>query len=221
MIPWKLVGASWLGLGSFWRGDWDTARSHIARSLEFERQMRHPTTAWSIWSNAVMVGAYVGQEDAVELLEARSASLPRPGQRNSIGAWALSLKTVEAWVLFGRHERAAALYPLVLEALDTGTVIEFQTMELLQKAAGMAAAAGEQWGAARDHYETALGQADELPHQIARPEVRRWYGQMLANSSASGDRDRARVLLGEAGESYERLGMPRHVEMVNESLKAL
>ena len=57
-FPWKMVGASWLGLASFWRGQWDDAWSHIARSLEFEHQMRHPRTAWSIWSNAVMIKAY-------------------------------------------------------------------------------------------------------------------------------------------------------------------
>lgn len=220
-FPWKLVGASWLGLASFWRGDWDAASSHIDQSLEFQRQMRHPTTAWSIWSNAVMVRAYLGDAEVPALLDARTSLLPVAGQRNSIGAWALLLKTVEAWVLVGRRDRAEALYPLVLEALDTGTVIEFQTMELLQTTAGKAAAAGERWEAASDHYERALSQADELPHKIAQPEVRRWFARMLIHRGQADDRDRARSLLGEAVELYEQREMPRHVQMVADMLAAI
>ena len=68
-FPWKLAGASWLGLASFWRGGWDDARAHIARSLEFEQQMRHPRTAFSVWSNAVMVKAYTGDGDVGALLD--------------------------------------------------------------------------------------------------------------------------------------------------------
>ena len=219
-FPWKMVGASWLGLASFWRGQWDVARSHVARSLEFERQMRHPQTAWSIWSNAVMVRAYTGDGDVGTLLDDQASSLPKPGGRNSNGAWGLLLKTVEARVLLG-HTEAAALYSLVLEALDTGTVTEFQTMELLQNAAGTAAAAGGQWDASEGHYRTALRQAEELPHRIAQPEVRRWYAQMLIDRNDTGDRARARTMLGEAIEMYGAIGMPRHVDTAQEMLRGV
>ncbi len=92
-------------------------------------------------------------------------------------------------------------------------------MELLQTGAGNAAAAGGQWGAAEEHYCTALRQAHELPHRIAQPEVRRWCARMLLDRMASGDSDRARTLLDEAIEMYEQLKMPRHVEMATEFLK--
>ena len=220
-FPWKLTGASWLGLASFWRGRWDDARAHGARSLEFQQQMRHPRTAFGVWSNAVMVKAYTGEGDVGALLDEKASSLPRPGGRNSSGAWALLLKTVEARALLGQADTAASLYPLVLEALDTGTVTGFLTMELLQTGAGIAAAAGGQWDAAEEHYRTALRQAEELPHKIAQPEVRRWYARMLLDRDAAGDQDRARELLGEAVGMYEQLGMPRHVEMAKEHLKML
>jgi len=218
-FPWKMVGAFWLGLASFWRGQWDDARSHITRSLEFEHQMRHPRTAWSIWSNAVMVKASTGADDAGAVLDERASFLPQAGSHNSNGAWGLLLKTVEARVLLGQADAAASLYPLVLEALDTGTVTEFQTMELLQTGAGTAAAAGGRWEEAEGHYRTALRQAHDLPHKIAQPEVRRWYARMLLDRTAVGDRDRARTLLGEAVETYGAIGMPRHVEMANELLR--
>ena len=37
---------------------------------------------------------------------------------------------------------------------------------------------------------------------------------MLIDRAAPCDRDKARKLLGEALETYTRIGMPRHVEMV-------
>ena len=218
-FPWKLAGASWLGLASFWRGGWDDGRAHIARSLEFEQQMRHPRTAFSVWSNAVMVKAYTGDGDVGALLDEKLSLLPQPGGRNSNGAWGLLLKTVEARALLGQRDAAASLYPLVLEALDTGTVTEFQSMGLLQTGAGTAAAAGGQWEEAEGHYRAALRQAQELPHRIAQPEVRRWYARMLLDRMASGDADRARTLLDEAVEMYGAIGMPRHLEMANELLK--
>lgn len=121
-FPWTLVGASWLGLTSFWRGQWDDAQAHIVRSLDFEQQMRHPTTAFSIWSNAVMVKAYTDAADVGAVLDERASFLPQAGSRNSNGAWGFLLKTVEARVLLGQADVAASLYPMVLEALDTGTV---------------------------------------------------------------------------------------------------
>ncbi len=42
---------------------------------------------------------------------------------------------------------------------------------------------------------------------------------MLIDRNASGDRDKARTLLGEAIDMYQQIGMPRHLEMANELLK--
>jgi hypothetical protein len=84
--------------------------------------------------------------------------------------------------------------------------------------AGIAAASGRQWDAAQEHFETALRQAQDIPHKIAQPEVRRWYAQMLVARDASGDRDTARTILGEAMVMCQRLGMPRHLHMAEEIL---
>ena len=83
------------------------------------------------------------------------------------------------------------------------------------------AAAGRQWERAETHYRTALSRAHEIPFRSEQPEVRRWYAQMLLDRNASGDRDKARTLLGEAVEIYERIGMPRHLEMARDMLRAI
>src|SRR5580704_6206903 len=77
----------------------------------------------------------------------------------------------------------------------------------------IAAAAAHQWEAAEDHFQTALQQAEALPHRLEQAEIRRFNAMMLMDRAAPGDRERARALLSQARESYTRIGMPRHVEM--------
>ncbi len=145
--------------------------------------------------------------------------LPRRGQANTLGSWALLLSVTEALAVSGRPERAARLYPLVLEAIEkTGSLIRNLEPRLLQTVAGIAAAAGRQWEKAEAHYQTALRQAHELPIVIEQPEVRRFYAQMLIERDAPGDRDKARQLLAEAIAMYRQIGMPKHLEMAEAML---
>jgi hypothetical protein len=48
---------------------------------------------------------------------------------------------------------------------------------------------------------------------MAKPEVCRWFADMLLRRNAQGDRDQAHHLLGQAVDGYRRLGMPRHLRM--------
>jgi hypothetical protein len=108
--------------------------------------------------------------------------------------------------------------PLVLKGIANGVVLSYAG-RLWQMVAGIAAAAAGHTDAAQEHFETALRQANDLPHKIAEPEVRRWYAQMLLDHNTPGGRDKARTLLGEAVQMYQTIGMPRHVELADVLLK--
>ena len=82
-----------------------------------------------------------------------------------------------------------------------------------QTIAGIAAAAARQWEAAEDHFQTALRQAESIPHRLEQAEIRRFHAMMLMDRAAQGDREKAQKLLREALESYTLIGMPRHIEM--------
>ena len=140
-------------------------------------------------------------------------SLPRRGQVNTTGAWIMLEAVIEGLAVLGELDEAAKLYPLALEAIDTGALIPRYECRLLQAVAGIAAAAGGEWEKSVEHYEAVLRLAYELPFKMEQPEVRRWYARMLIDRNSPGDRDKARELLTEAIAMYREIGMPKHVEM--------
>ena len=150
--------------------------------------------------------------------EERRDGLPRAGRLNGPGAWQALFKTVEGLALLGERDRAAALYPLTVEAIATDTVVTMDASHLLQTLAGIAAAAGRRWDEAQAHYETALGLADKIPFRSEQAEARYWYARLLLDRNAAGDRERARDLLHAALAVYREIGMPKHVETAEKLL---
>jgi TolB-like protein/Tfp pilus assembly protein PilF len=209
--PWWTVSQALGATVAMLQGDWTTARK------ELEEAAASPIS-----------GTFAGYEDAhllrflawarddrtPSLLNAITPRLPRPGVFSSVGSWSLLGARVETAALVGRQAEAAALYPLVRQLLSEGTVVLWCD-GLVEKLAGIAAAAGSQWDAADAHFESALRQAEELPVVPEQPETRLWLSRMLLARGGTGDRERARQLLAEARAGYEEIGMPRHVEMVD------
>jgi hypothetical protein len=74
-------------------------------------------------------------------------------------------------------------------------------------------AAARQWEAAEDHFQTALHQAEAVPHRLEQAEIRRFHAMMLLDRAAPGDRKRARGLLRQAQEKYEQIGMHSHCKI--------
>jgi tetratricopeptide (TPR) repeat protein len=207
-----------LGVVAFWRGDWNTAVD------EFQEADRAELSAGALAGAAtafrVLIQGYEGDRAGVlATLEKSRGSLSEPGQSRCLRAWTTLLALPEALTAVGAWSEAAAFYPIVREALDLGVVLRLYDTALVQMVAGQCAAAGEDWAVAEEHYRTALVQAEELPHRIARPEVRRWLARMLLRRGGRGDRDEARDLLMDAMDGYRRLGMPRHREMVDSLLQ--
>jgi class 3 adenylate cyclase/tetratricopeptide (TPR) repeat protein len=207
-MPWISHSYGFLGLADFWRGRWEKAAGAFQEAVKLEPL---GPFAGGDWVLLFLLKAYAGdKEAALAMLDERRANLPRPGQANSDGAWSMLFGAVEGLTVLGERDEAAKLYPVVLEAIDSGALIRWFTWGLLQTVAGIAAAAGGQWEKAEEHYRTALRQADELPVVMEQAEVRRWYARMLIDRDAPGDRERARELLAEAVEGYGRIGMPKH-----------
>ena len=120
------------------------------------------------------------------------------------------------WPRLVHSQDAAALHAVVCDAIAGGLLVT--AAGLAECAAGIAAAAGNDWDRAEAHFTTALHQAHTLPHRIAQPDVRRWHAWMLRRRDAPGDRERAVVLLNEALALYREIGMAGHVALVEKAL---
>jgi tetratricopeptide (TPR) repeat protein len=214
--PWDFVAYGHLGLCQFWRGDWENASENFERAL---RRATERQSAYHAWGNYFMVLSYAGDRRAAELFESRRQTLPQDRPTNTCGSWVALMRGVEGLAVAGRRDEAAALHPLTVRAIDTGTLVEFFSTTMPHLSAGIAAACGEQWDAAEDHYRTGLHHAHALPHRMLQPELRRWYARMLVDRNGPGDHDKARTLLGEAIEMYHTIGMPRHVDMAKDLAK--
>ena len=200
-----------LARAQFWGGRWDEALENARKGAVVE--MPGATTGYC-WGPLLLYSAYAGErQQALGILQERRHLLPRPGQPNTMGAWAMLESAIEALATLGEREDAALLYPLAREAVDSGAIIRVSGAGLFQTLAGMAASCDEQWEKAEQHYEDALRQAHEIPHKVEQPEVRRWYARMLVDRDASDDREKASRLLSEAIAMYSELGMPKQVEM--------
>ena len=120
---------------------------------------------------------------------------------------------IEGFAMLGEGPRAAELSPLARELISTGAVWLWPISRLTRTVAGIAAAAAHEWGPAEEHFQIAMQQAESFPSRLEQAEIRRFHAMMLMDRSAPDDRQKAQTLLNQALKSYERIGMPRHVEM--------
>jgi hypothetical protein len=158
--------------------------------------------------------AYAGDRGgAFAILDEKHAWLPISGQQNTMGSWLMLACVIEGLVMLGERSQAAQLYPLTRQLVDTGAIMLWKISRFAQTIAGVAAAAAGQWEAAEENFQIATQQSESLPHRVEQTEICRFHGMMLMDRAAPGDREKAQMLLSEALESYERIGMPRHIEM--------
>ncbi len=210
-MPWIAGSWSWLGLVEFLRGNWDEALPLFEKAVKLE-----PPGSLCGWNAAMLFEAlaYRGEKSAaLALLESRS--LPGCGEPKQWGAASLLMAVVEGLTVLGERARAAQLYPSVVDVFERSGVIcpSYDDSRLYERAAGIAALAGGNWDASEKHFQTALRQAAELPHRLEQAHTRRWYGQMLLERAAPGDRDQAENFLQAAIDDYERMGIPRHRDL--------
>ncbi|MGC2492609.1 ATP-binding protein [Candidatus Binatus sp.] len=195
----------------FFRGDWAAALSQAHADCRAE--IRSSTEGFEE-GTLFRLMAYAGDHDgAVEFLHQKRMLLPITGQPNTRGSWWMLAAVIEGLVMIGEQSQAAQFYPLVRELVGTETVVLWSIRRFTQTIAGLAAAAAHQWEAAEDHFRTAMQQAEAFPDHLEQTEIRRFHAMMLIDRAAKGDHEKAQTLLNEALQSYESIGMPRHLEM--------
>jgi hypothetical protein len=217
-LPWLYVGHLCLGLVAHWRGDAVRAEAEIRRAVQLEAP-----GAFSGSSTSILVRhlAHVGRvEDVRATYQAERSKLPSPDRANSHGAWVRLFGLVEALYLCGFSDDAAALSPLVENALGHGPDWITFDGRLVRTCAGMAAAAGRQWEAAERHFAEAELHAKRMNNRLEETELRRLRARMLLNRDDRGDRALAAELLREALVDYRKFGMPSYAAETERMLRS-
>ena len=219
-LGYRHVSGTLLAHAAFLRGDWDEALRQAEEAVRHSPE--HHSTSGMDWACYLRILGYRGQAaEVARVLEGRRTELPQPGRPNGYGPWYLPAGAIEALWTIGDRDRAAGFYPLVREFIATTNVVLFWVgPQLLERVAGIGAAAGGQWELAEQHFQNALRQAEDLPFEIEGAETRRFYAEMLLDRNGAGDRERARSLVEQAIPAYRRIGMPRHEELARRLLPA-
>jgi tetratricopeptide (TPR) repeat protein len=208
---WDVFAGAQLSLVDFFRGNWASALLHGEASSRLEAETS--TRGLGVGSVFRQI-AYAGNRaGAIAILNEKRGWLPASDQPSPMGAWPMLALVVEGLFVLGEKTEAGQLYALVRELIDTGTVLIWPIFRFTQTIAGIAATAARQWKVAEEHFQTAMQQAESIPHLLEQAEIRRFHAMMLMDRAGKGDREKARQLLVEALETYTRIGMPRHIEI--------
>ncbi len=210
-IPWNSITLTWAGSVEYMLGKRDRAMDFFEKALADEVSL---TFAGGERAYLLKVLAYADQTRARTIMDSLRDRLPKAGKENPNGAWHAGMATIEAAVVLGEPEPAAALYPCAVQLIEAG-VVNVWVLGLTERFAGIAAAAAGEWDLAEGHFQNALRQAEEIPHRLEQPEVKRWHAHMLLERNAAGDRGRAESMLAEARTAYSDMGMPFYVELVD------
>ena len=146
--------------------------------------------------------------------------LPHVGQRNIFGAWAVLDTSVPGLMLADDVVRCGALYPSCVSYLGTGAVSDLSIVPgNPQTVAGIAAHAAGLRDRARDHFETAIRQADTLPHRLLQPTARYWYGRLLVDDPHPAEQARGRAMIEAAATDFRSLEMVTYANLAEQFLR--
>ena len=123
----------------------------------------------------------------------------------------------EIWCVFELR------YPLTLDYIHTGLLFSAFNVGANnpQLAAALAADAAGLVDQSREHFETALRQAHEVPIRILQPPVLYWNGRSLSTAADAGDRERGRAMVEAALIDFRSLEMVLHANLAEEFLRAV
>jgi hypothetical protein len=71
----------------------------------------------------------------------------------------------------------------------------------------------------RDHFETAIRQADELLHWLLQQTARNWYGRLLVDDPHPAEQVRGRALIEAAATDFRSLEMITYANLAKQFLR--
>jgi len=205
------------------------ARFHVgevAPALDMLREEVSASSASNVWKG-VAAQLCAALTTANELTEARrlypviEQLLPVQGRRSLAGNWSALDAWVIALALAPETERLAALYPLCATYAQQIMVVPLLAVGPghSQTVAGIAAHAAGLRDRSREHFETAVRQANELPHRLLQPTAQFWYGRMLLDDPHPAEKARGRGMIEAAIADFRSLEMVTYADLAERTLR--
>ena len=215
----RFLTRSGVATASLYLGAVDDALEHAAAALA-----EQPTDHWLKGlpeGNHFAAMALAGRAGAEGLIPALLPLLPVAGRRNVEGAYLALEMLVTGLAAMGDRERLAGLYPLTLAYVQTGRVVPSNVVGpgSSQLVAALAADAAGLVDQSREHFETALRQAYDLPIRILQPTVLYWYGRALSAATDASDQLRGRGMVETALTDFRALEMVLHANLAEQFLR--
>jgi tetratricopeptide (TPR) repeat protein len=142
---------------------------------------------------------------ATELLARLQRGPLDPDVPNPFGAWMNVAVMVPGLALIGRRDEAASYARNAETMIERGMVCITWYASSYQ-IAGIATGCAGEWDASEAHFRKALEVAATIPLRLEEAGARIAYADMLRHRDRPGDRERARVLCGEAEALAAKLG---------------
>jgi hypothetical protein len=170
---------------------------------------QYPRMKGSVEAQMLVAHAMAGRrDDARAAWSSVSPRLPEIGRRNSSGAWPTLSGAVVGLSLLGDTEGCGALHQAANAWAESGQVLCPELpIEGPQLVAGIAAHAAGLCEPARDHFETALRHARDVPIRLQQATTLFSYGRMLLDDPNASERARGRAMVEAAGADFRTLEM--------------
>jgi tetratricopeptide (TPR) repeat protein len=217
-LPFEFIGHDFVALAAHWRGHATRAEEEFRRAISLEPPGVFAGTSAPLLARHL---AHSGRADEVlRIYESARSQIPSTDRLTGVGAWSCMLGMVEPLYSTGYRTEAAALSPLVEEALERGPDWITLDCQLVRTRAGVVATAARRWDDAERHFTAAETHARSMSNELAVAEAHWLHARMLLDRARPDDTPKATQLLTEAHSAYTRFGMPSYVAEVEQMLGA-
>lgn len=206
----RLVQNRWGFFATLFTGVVETMQGRLDEGLAeiAEAERMEPPTYWFSQSSRVRLWTYAhtAPDKARDLWRELRQPPVNPNVPNAFGAWLNIVIAVRSLALIGERDEAATYARNIESMLDRG-IVYISWVSSTYQIAGIATGCAGEWDASETYFRKALDLAATMPLRPEEAIARVAYADMLLHRDRPGDRERARVLCGEAEALAARLGI--------------
>jgi tetratricopeptide (TPR) repeat protein len=200
---WGYFSILFMGCMAIMQGRLDEGLAYVDQADRLE-----PPTYWLNQCRRMYLWtfAHTAPEKAAAVWRELHQEPLNPDVPNPFGAWMNVAVAIPSLAILGRREEAAMFARNAEAILDRG-IVYLAWVASPYQCAGIARGCAGDWDASESHFQKALELSASMPLRPEEAIARTAYADMLRHRDRPGDRERGRVLCGEAESMAAKLGL--------------